>query len=213
MDESEVKIKDRIIGVARERFGHYGYGKTTMADLACDCNMSPGNLYRYFKGKIDIATEIARAESLAQIDRLRPLIECQYRSARQRLKEIFLQELRLSFHRLASDEKLVELIHIVMHERPRFMTESLRREKRLLSVVLEYGCQQNEFKDINVNQVAATLQGATMKFHYPQLFTQQSLDELEQELTTLLDLLFDGLLAPEKPSLIPNALNKALPAG
>ena len=50
----------KIIDAAKRRFMHYGYTKTTMAELASDCEMSPGNLYRYFPGKLDIAEAICR---------------------------------------------------------------------------------------------------------------------------------------------------------
>ena len=42
------------------RIKHYGYGKTTMAEIAADCDMSPGNIYRFFEAKIDIAEAMAR---------------------------------------------------------------------------------------------------------------------------------------------------------
>ncbi|GAV21360.1 bacterial regulatory proteins, TetR family [Mariprofundus micogutta] len=44
MNQSE---KERIVAAARQRFSHYGYGKTTMAEIASDCQMSVGNLYRF----------------------------------------------------------------------------------------------------------------------------------------------------------------------
>ena len=64
MSESDI-TREKIIVAARERFSHYGYPKTTIAELAEDCAMSPGNIYRFFKGKIDIAVEIARREALS----------------------------------------------------------------------------------------------------------------------------------------------------
>jgi AcrR family transcriptional regulator len=33
------------------RFGWYGFGKNTMAEIAKDCEVSSGNLYCYFKIK------------------------------------------------------------------------------------------------------------------------------------------------------------------
>lgn len=197
MSETDTIIHDQIIEAATARFRHYGYFKTTMAEVAKDCDMSPGNLYRYFKGKIDIATEIARAESIAQVERLRPLIECPFRSARQRLEEIVFQELRNTFHQLENNEKVVELVQYVVHERPRFLIESLRRERRVLAIVLEHGRNSGEFRLHAPNKVAASLQTATMKFHYPQLFTHQTLEDLEDELHELLGLLFNGLVNPE----------------
>ena len=71
MSESE-KIREKIIDAAVERFLHYGYPKTTIAELAGDCAMSPGNIYRFFKGKIDIAAEIARREACRRLSAWKP---------------------------------------------------------------------------------------------------------------------------------------------
>ena len=84
MSESDLK-REKIIDAARERFSHYGYPKTTIAELADDCAMSPGNIYRFFKGKIDIAVEIARREALSAVEVIEAVLECPVRSSRQRL--------------------------------------------------------------------------------------------------------------------------------
>ena len=48
-DRSEA-IRGQIVAAAKKRFSHFGYAKTTMAEVAADCDMSPGNLYRFFPG-------------------------------------------------------------------------------------------------------------------------------------------------------------------
>ena len=194
MQDNDTLIRNQIIEAAKNRFSHYGYFKTTIAEIAKDCDMSPGNIYRYFKGKLEIASDISRAESIAQVERLRPLIDCKYRSARQKLEEIMFHELRNTFHRLENNEKVVELVQHVMHERPRLFVDSLRRERRVLAIVLENGRMSGEFDIEDVSKTAATLQSAAMKFRYPQLFTHQTLEDLEEELHNLLDLMFSGLL-------------------
>jgi len=194
MQDNDTLIRNQIIEAAKVRFSHYGYFKTTIAEIAKDCDMSPGNIYRYFKGKLEIAFDIARSESIAQVEALRPLIDCQYRSARQKLEEIMFSELRNTFHRLENNEKVVELVQHVMHERPRFFIDSLRRERRVLAIVLDHGRVNGEFDVGDVNKTAAILQSASMKFRYPQLFTHQTLEDLEEELHNLLDLMFVGLV-------------------
>lgn len=189
-----MNTRTQIILAAKERFSHYGYPKTTMAEVATDCNMSPGNLYRYFKGKLDIATEIAREESIMTVERLRPLIDCPVRSAGERLEEVMFSGLRESFHKLENKPKAVELAQIVSTQRPRFLLESLRRERRVIAIVLDYGRKTGEFVVQDVSRTAATLQAATMKYHYPQLFTHQTLQELEAELSAMLKLVFAGLV-------------------
>ena len=59
MDEKSA-TRDRILHAAMTRIKHYGYGKTTMAEIAADCDMSPGNIYRFYEAKIDLAEAMAR---------------------------------------------------------------------------------------------------------------------------------------------------------
>ena len=194
MSDLDLNTRAQIILAAKERFLHYGYPKTTMAEVAKDCNMSPGNLYRYFKGKLDIAIEIAREESIMTVDRLRPLIDCPVRSAQERLEEVMFSGLRESFHKLENKPKAVELAQIVSSQRPRFLLESLRRERRVIAIVLDYGRKTGEFVVHDISRTAATLQAATMKYHYPQLFTHQTLQDLEVELSEMMKLFFSGLV-------------------
>ena len=56
---SSFPVRARILLAAEERFVRYGFGKTTMAEIAADCGMSAGNLYRFFDNKGDIATASA----------------------------------------------------------------------------------------------------------------------------------------------------------
>ena len=45
-----------------------------MAEVAADCGMSPGNLYRLFPGKLDIAEAIASAEYQLHLEDMRKLL-------------------------------------------------------------------------------------------------------------------------------------------
>ncbi len=46
--------KDRILDAAERCFARTGFHKATMQDVATECGMSPGNLYRYFASKDDV---------------------------------------------------------------------------------------------------------------------------------------------------------------
>ena len=59
--------RNQILDAARQRFTHYGFGKTTMADIASDCSMSAVHVYRYFENKHDIGAAMARHELHARI--------------------------------------------------------------------------------------------------------------------------------------------------
>src|SRR5271168_4948661 len=66
-------IRCQIIEAAKKRFSHFGYAKTTMAEVAADCSMSPGNLYRFFPGKLDIAESIATDDYAKHLEHLRKI--------------------------------------------------------------------------------------------------------------------------------------------
>jgi TetR/AcrR family transcriptional regulator, repressor for uid operon len=51
--------KNRILDAAERCFVRNGFHKTTMQDVAAECGMSPGNLYRYFASKDDICAGMA----------------------------------------------------------------------------------------------------------------------------------------------------------
>ena len=193
MSESDT-TREKIIVAARERFSHYGYPKTTIAELAEDCAMSPGNIYRFFKGKIDIAVEIARREALSAVEVIEAVLDCPLRSSRQRLEEVVFADLRYTFHLLENQPKTLELAQIVVSDRPQFQIESLRRERRVFQRILHEGQASGEFMVDNVPAPTIALHAATTKYRYAQLFTNQTLAELERELAHVMTVIMRGLM-------------------
>lgn len=193
MSEADI-IREKIVDAAVERFRHYGYPKTTIAEVAADCAMSPGNIYRFFKGKIDIAVEICRRETLSSVEILESVLECPHRNSRQRLEEVIFADLRHTYHLLEKHPRSLELAQIVVADRPQFQIESLRRERRLFQRILHEGAASGEFACDNVPAATIAIHSATTKYRYAQLFTNQSLDELERELAHVLSLMMGGLL-------------------
>ena len=193
MSESDT-TREKIIVAARERFSHYGYPKTTIAELAEDCAMSPGNIYRFFKGKIDIAVEIARREALSAVEVIEAVLDCPLRSSRQRLEEVVFADLRYTFHLLENQPKTLELAQIVVSDRPQFQIESLRRERRVFQRILHGGQASGEFMVDNVPATTIALHAATTKYRYAQLFTNQTLAELERELAHVMTVIIRGLM-------------------
>ncbi|MGV8997701.1 MAG: TetR/AcrR family transcriptional regulator [Parvibaculaceae bacterium] len=201
--------RQKIIDAAKLRFAHYGYGKTTMADVAEDCDMSPGNLYRYFAGKLDIAEEIARAASIRTVEELSEILLKSDRTAAERLHEFLFHDLRATFHALERDPKLVEMAQIITTERPHFHDEGLEREREVLGRIVEFGIVSGEFRVSDPEYVAEMIQAATLKFSYPQLFSRLALDRLERELEGVFQLLTAGLRAGVSAVPVPQSLVEA----
>ncbi len=194
MDEKTV-TRDRILHAAMVRISHYGYGKTTMAEIAADCDMSPGNIYRFFEAKIDIAEAMARKHYAAKHSGLAAIARKKEWPVEQRLRELFFENMRDSFQMFAENAKILEVAEVIHRERPLFANEQLALERVFLSALLEEGAKAGVFAACDYNFTAEMIQVATMKFGLPQLFSRLTLPKLERELDGVLDLILAGLRA------------------
>lgn len=194
MDEKNA-TRDRILAAAMNRIKHYGYGKTTMAEIAADCDMSPGNIYRFFEAKIDIAEAMARKHYAEEQAELAAIARKKDWPADKRLREIFFRRLRDSFGMFEENAKILEVAEVLHRERPTFANEQLALERVFLSAVLEDGEKAGLFAPADHVFNAEMMQTATMKFAVPQLFTRLTLPKLERELEGVLRLLLNGLYA------------------
>lgn len=196
-------VRQKIIEAARKRFFHYGYGKTTMAEVACDCGMSPGNLYRYFQSKLDIAEEIANRFADEMLKQIAALAERPGQTAHQRLHAFLFGALRLTYNKLENDPRVVEVAQILTHERPNFANRELAQERLVLGRILTDGTAAGEFSVADPDFTAEMIQCATMKFRYPQLWSRLQLPALERELDGVLDMIFRGLDAGRSETAVP----------
>ncbi|MEZ5996992.1 MAG: TetR/AcrR family transcriptional regulator [Hyphomonadaceae bacterium] len=192
MDEKNA-TRDRILHAAMTRIKHYGYGKTTMAEIAADCDMSPGNIYRFFEAKIDIAEAIAREHYAEEHAELSALARKKDWPADKRLREIFLKRMRDSYALFSENAKILEVAEVLTRERPLFANEQMALERVFLAAVLEDGEKAGIFAPGDHAFAAEMIQAATMKFGLPQLFSKLTLVKLERELEGVLDLLLKGL--------------------
>ncbi len=186
-------VRHKIIEAAKKRFSHFGYGKTTMADVASDCAMSPGNLYRFFPGKLDIAEAIVTEEYGRHLANMRKLALAPGRSGPKRLHDFMFEDLRRRYHKMENDPRGYEMVLVVVAERPKLAEWIRASERRVLVELLEDGERHGEFPASDNAHVAEMIQSATMKFRYPQLWSELGLPALERELKGVLDLLLNGV--------------------
>jgi len=186
-------VRGNILEAARKRFLHYGYAKTTMAEIASDCSMSPGNLYRYFPGKLDIAEAICTEAGEYAVARLREVMRRPSRTARERLRDFLFADMKLTYDQLEYDKQVFEMARVVASERPQFANRLLALNRALLSEILAAGNASSEFFIEDVIFTAEMLQSATMKFRYPQLHSKLPYEKLERELDGVVNLLLNGL--------------------
>src|ERR1700761_5340834 len=186
-------IRDQIVDAAKKRFSHFGYAKTTMAEVAGDCEMSPGNLYRFFPGKLDIAEAIATEDYTKHLVVMRKIAVHPSKNAKERLHDLLFEELRRTYHKLEKDPRAVEMARTISQERPSFAHWMLENERKILVELLDEAERRGEFTIADKEFTAEMVQSATMKFRYPQLWSKLTLPKLERELEGVMNLLIDGL--------------------
>ncbi|AXE65824.1 TetR family transcriptional regulator [Hyphomonas polymorpha PS728] len=196
-----------ILHAAVERILHYGYSKTTMAEIAKDCNMSAGNIYRFFASKLDIAEAMARKFNEEAYATFAKIADKKV-SAADRMREIFHYELTRTYSAIAEEAKILEVAEVLSDERPLYMNEKLAKERTYLVQIMKDGVAAGEFRSIdNPEEVAEMWQAALMKFRFPQLFSKLTLPKLQREIDGVMDLLLAGL----SPGATPPAAWESLP--
>ena len=187
--------RERILEAAMARILHYGYAKTTMSEIARDCDMSAGNIYRFFASKLDIAEAMARKFN-GEIYQEYARIARQDLPAAERLHMFFTYGMEHTFEKLDSDDKLLEVAEVLSENRPLMMNEELAQERIHLVHILEDGVLRGEFAPMeDPSFVAEMVQVAIMKFRYPQLFSRLTLPKLQRELDGVAMLLLAALRA------------------
>lgn len=88
---------------AQARFRQFGYGKTTMSELAKDVAMSAANIYRYFESKQDLGAVCCGRWNEERLDLLRRAVRGPHRSAAQRLADFVAANLHMT-HKLALEQ-------------------------------------------------------------------------------------------------------------
>ncbi|MBA4226933.1 MAG: TetR/AcrR family transcriptional regulator [Hyphomonas sp.] len=185
--------RKQILHAAVERILHYGYSKTTMAEIAKDCNMSAGNIYRFFASKLDIAEAMARKFNEEAYETFARIADKKV-SAADRMREIFHYELTRTYSAIADEAKILEVAEVLADERPLYMNEKLAKERTYLVQIMRDGMEAGEFRQIaNPEEVAEMWQSALMKFRFPQLFSKLTLPKLQREIDGVMDLLLAGM--------------------
>jgi len=182
----------QILDAASRRFLHYGYGKTTMSEIAQDCNMSTGNLYRYFPSKLDIAEMFVRVLRREQVARLRAVADAPDQGPAEKLRAFFLKKFKLAYERFHDKPKAYELSSELLTSRPKVGIEWENAEGRVLAEILIQGDEEGVFAVENPAETAKILQDAGYRFTSPAVFHEGEFDVLAAELNGVVDLFLDG---------------------
>jgi len=187
------EIKTRILDSAIGRFGKYGFGKTTLAEIAADCDMTAGNLYRYFPGKLAIGAACA-SRFIAEAERLlREVVHRQGLSASRKLEAFVLEKMRFTADQMLNQPAIHELVSYIYRERRDLVDRHLEVQHSLLAEILAEGNRSGEFNLPGVLAAARLVHAATTKYHDPHCIQGQDVSALAEEARAVVELLIQGL--------------------
>ena len=116
-EETTEEIKHNILDKAFARFGHFGFGKTTMAEIAKDCEMSAGNLYRYFENKKEIGAGCAKRCMQQKLELVREIVRNHRIKPEKKLQAFALEVLEYMHHQFSDQPAVMELVDFISRER------------------------------------------------------------------------------------------------
>jgi AcrR family transcriptional regulator len=185
------KTRARILAAAEKRFCHYGFGKTTIVDIASDCAMSHANVYRFFRNKTELVDAIA-AGWLARSERVCRDVANRPQPATDRLVDYVVELHRWKQREYLRDTRTHELLSLASFNGRPFVTSHLGVLAGILVEIIEDGNRRGEFAVDDPPTLARVIQTATMKFCEPRLVAQFQDEPLEDQAREVMRALISG---------------------
>lgn len=129
-------VREQIVVAAREHFSRYGYGKTTVSDLAKSIGFSKAYIYKFFESKQAIG-EMICADCLSQIEADISAAVASAETPPAKLRSLFTAGTEASLRLFFQDRKLFEIAASAATERWQAAQDyELRIQGRLRDILL-----------------------------------------------------------------------------
>ncbi len=191
--ESAVDTKRQILEVAERLFDYYGFQKTSMADIARDCAMSPANIYRFFDGKDEILAEIANNVFRDVEEKLREVLRAPGMSAAQKLEAFIVANLRHLDMICTCHAKIDEALEYMKGKKPDVFKRHIETKRSMLAEILAEGNRNEEFEVEDIIGTAGLVLNSTFLCKCQWVDSYPSIDEVEQAARGIIRLLVTGM--------------------
>ncbi len=192
--ETQTDTRTGILTEAERLFRIYGYTKTTVADIAKTCRMSPANVYRFFASKAAINEAICELWLVELETHVAGIARADV-SARERLRRLLLEGHRFSQSRFLGESKVHEMVTVAMDEHWAVIQAHLQRITQWIARVIADGIRLGEFRDVDPEHAARLVHSATVSLFHPQLLDERTKKcaELRPEPEELVDFVLEAL--------------------
>lgn len=176
---AEHSVRNQIIEAAHEYFGHYGFAKTTVADLAREIGFSKAYIYRFFESKQAIGDAIC-ADCLDKLfGQVQASVE-EGHGATDKLRRFAKTVTTAGVELFFADRKLYEVAALASSEKWAATQVYTERLQGLLEDILKEGRESGEFeRKTPLDEVCRSIFYALLPFIDP-LFLERSIDLLPE---------------------------------
>jgi len=189
-----MKTIEVILNAARQRFSDYGPCKTTMAEIAADCDMSVGNLYRHFENKQALMVASMNQQLQEKLD-AGVAAAAKHDDALDALRSFLQTRLRLGYAQFAGTRHLFDLLNVIESHHREILLDYEQKVISAMAEIVQKGIENKQFTHRDAMQVAYDIHQATLRYNYPVALKNNALEALSEDLNRLVDLLYSGLKA------------------
>ncbi len=162
---------NRILDEAERLFRHYGFTKTTVADIARELGMSPANVYRFFASKSAIHEALAE-RMLADYEVMLQEISRRPIPASDRLRAFVLAQHQATVTQMMDETKVHEMVLVALDEHWATIDRHLKRMTEILARIIREGIAAGEFAEQDPQRAARCFKAAVISVCHPTVVAQ-----------------------------------------
>ncbi|EWY41175.1 AcrR family transcriptional regulator [Skermanella stibiiresistens SB22] len=192
---AEHERREQILTAANGHFRHYGYNKTTVADLAKAIGLSTAYIYKFFDSKQAIGEAVC-GQCLGSIqEQLAAIADDDGKPASDRLRRIYRTIGKLSAELFFNDRKLHDIVLASMAEKWRLVDTHEAAVLEIIRRVVSAGRETGEFERKSpLDETCEAITQTLLPFWHP-ILLEQNLDDLDKRTTIVANLVLRGLSA------------------
>ena len=170
------EMRERVIRAAEARFRHYGYGKTTVSEIAADLSVSSAYIYKFFDSKLAICEAVC-GSLLGRIDEALWQEARAQKTAAERLRRVYRLLLEHSLALFFHDRQMHDMVATGMEHRWSSIERHIEVMSEVARFLVQEGRSSGEFeRKTPLEEVAGAVASTFAPFCHPALL-EGSVDE------------------------------------
>jgi len=183
--------RDAILHAAWGLIRHYGYGKTTIDDIAKRAKVGKGTVYIYFRSKTDIMlalTDLTNERITRELER----IASEDKPPEERLRACVLYRIMTLFDLVNRYPHSEDVIASILPEIVERLDRYVRRHGELLGQIVSEGCSAGSLAS-DAPEATGQLLASLFEFMTPPYYRFKSRESLERFADEVVGLMLKGL--------------------